>query len=70
MDANQELINELQTGSKDLSKGLTDVNKDLKSVLKKMRSPGKLMMDVTLVVILSVLIGVLVWTSRRFFFSG
>ena len=66
MNANQELINEMAKESKDLKKNLTDVNKDLKNIVSKMRAPGKLCMDITLLVVLAILTGTLIWAIRQY----
>ena len=66
MDANQELINDMSKGATDLNKNISDVNQDLKNIVKKMRTPGKLCMDITLLIILAVLTGTLIWAIRQY----
>lgn len=64
MDQNNELIGDMRVGAKNLGKDVGEMNKDLKKIVSKMRAPGKLCMDITLLVVLAVLTGTLIWAIR------
>ena len=66
MDANGELVDEMKSGAKVLHDDVSSMNKDLKQIVSKMRAPGKLCMDITLMIILAVLLGTLIWAIRYY----
>lgn len=64
MDANQRLVDDMKDGTKTLGKDIKNMNTDLKKIVNKMRAPGKLCMDITLLIVLAVLTGTLIWAVR------
>jgi hypothetical protein len=64
MDANTRLVDDMKEGSKTLGKDVKNMNTDLKKIVSKMRAPGKLCMDITLLIVLAVLTGTLIWAVR------
>ena len=50
----------MEQGAQELKGNLGDLNVQLKGVLEKMREPGKLCMDIILMVVLAVVIGILI----------
>ena len=68
MDANEVLIQEMKEGTDLMGKDIRSMNTDLKKVVTKMREPGKLCMDITLLLVLAMLTGTLIW-AIRFYFS-
>ena len=66
MGANGELVNEMKSGAKGLHEDVSSMNKDLKQIVSKMRAPGKLCMDLTLLIVLAVLLGTLIWAIRYY----
>lgn len=64
MDANAKLVDEMRDGTKTLGKDVKNMNTDLKKIVNKMRAPGKLCMDITLLIVLAVLTGTLIWAIR------
>lgn len=60
------MVNDMEADATELKTSLQDLNGELKGVLSKMREPGKLCMDIILMVILAVTIGLLVGAVKYY----
>ncbi len=67
LDQNKVLIDDIQAGTKALSKDLRYVNNTMKSVLTKMREPNKLCLDITFMVILCTMLGVFFYVGTKYY---
>lgn len=54
------MVDEMEQGAQELKGSVSDLNVQLKGVLEKMREPGKLCMDIILMIVLAVVVGILV----------
>lgn len=63
---NMKMVDGFQDDLVDLKKDIEMSNKYLKKIVTELRSPGKICADLTLALILSVLIGVLVYVIRLY----
>lgn len=62
------MVDDLEEGATEMKKDIFDLNSELKAVLSKMREPGKICIDIILMVVLAVVIGVLIW-GVKFYMS-
>ena len=65
-DINMKMANQIDKDITNLQKDVEMSNKYLKEIVNNLRSPGKICADITLALILSVLIGVLVYVIRLY----
>ena len=66
MDVNTQLIDDLKKDIVINNDKFEDINGDLKKILKKIRKPGKLCIDLFLLLILAFLAACLVWSIKYY----